>query len=148
MRKSTTSRTKRARCEMSCKSDPREIGKVEKFLEKVNRKAHLDDGTIYRLLVATTEAVNNAIIHGNKSNPKKVVHVSCELIAHMLTMTVRDSGKGFDPGSLANPLEEENLLKESGRGIFLIKSLVDNVEFRIQKRGTSVIMRLDLSKLG
>ncbi len=148
MRKSTPPRRKNARCEMSCKSDPREIGKVEKFLEKVNKKAHLDDGTIYRLLVATTEAVNNAIIHGNKSNPKKNVYVSCELVAHVLTMTVRDSGKGFDPGSLANPLDEENLLKESGRGIFLIKSLVDNVEFRIQQRGTSVIMRLDLSKLG
>ncbi len=133
---------------MTCKSDPREIAKVERFLEKVNKKARLDDGTIYRLLVATTEAVNNAIIHGNKSNPRKLVHITCQLSGQVLTMTVRDSGKGFDPAGLANPLEEENLLKESGRGIFLIRSLVDGVEFKMQKTGTAVLMKLDLSKLG
>lgn len=136
------------KCEMTCKSDPREIAKVEKFLAKVNKKAHLDDGTIYRLLVATTEAVNNAILHGNRSDPKKRVRISCSLDHHTVTMTVRDSGKGFDPGSLANPLDEENLLKESGRGIFLIRSLIDEVNFRVQKTGTAVIMKIDLSKLG
>ncbi len=137
-----------ARCEIVCKSDPREIPKVEKFLTKVNRKAHLDDGTMYRLLVATTEAVNNAILHGNKQNPRKLVHVACQISGHVLTMSVRDSGRGFDPESLANPLADENLLKESGRGIFLIRSLIDNVSFRIGKTGTTVEMKIDLSKLG
>ncbi len=148
MKKTVRRKAKPARCEMTCRSDPREIPKVEKFLTKVNKKAHLDDGTMYRLLVATTEAVNNAIIHGNKSNPKKRVRVSCQLIGQMLTMSVRDSGRGFDPNSLANPLEEENLLKESGRGIFLIRSLIDEVSFRVQRTGTVVVMKIDLSKLG
>lgn len=137
-----------AKCAMTCRSDPREIPKVEKFLNKVNRKAHLDDGTMYRLLVATTEAVNNAIIHGNQSDPRKRVRITCQLIGKVLTMSVQDSGRGFDPNSLANPLEEENLLKESGRGIFLIRSLIDEVGFRVQKTGTTVIMKIDLSKLG
>ncbi|HEY6952192.1 MAG TPA: ATP-binding protein [Bacteroidota bacterium] len=135
------------KCEMTCKSNPKEIAKVEKFLARVNKKAHLDDGTTYRLLVATTEAVNNAILHGNKSDPRKLVRISCSLEHHILTMTVQDSGKGFDPSGLANPLAEENLLKESGRGIFLIRSLIDEVNFRIRKNGTSVIMKMDLSKL-
>jgi serine/threonine-protein kinase RsbW len=148
MKKLAKRKEKRVECEMTCRSDPREIAKVEKFLEQVNKKAHLDDGTIYRLLVATTEAVNNAIIHGNRSNPSKRVRVSCRIDAQMLVMTVRDNGKGFDPNSLANPLDEKNLLKESGRGIFLIRSLIDEVHFEMHKTGTSVIMKVDLSKLG
>jgi serine/threonine-protein kinase RsbW len=148
MKKKAKSKERPAKCEMTCRSDAREIPKVEKFLDKVNKKAHLDDGTMYRLLVATTEAVNNAILHGNKSNPKKRVRVSCQLVRQMLTMSVQDSGKGFDPNSLANPLEEENLLKESGRGIFLIRSLIDDVSFRVHKTGTTVVMKIDLSKLG
>ena len=148
MKKTAKRKHRPAKCEMTCRSDPREIPKVEKFLNKVNKKAHLDDGTMYRLLVATTEAVNNAIIHGNKSNPKKLVRVSCQLIGQLLIMTVRDSGRGFDPNSLANPLEEENLMKESGRGIFLIRSLIDEVAFRVQRTGTTVTMKVDLSKLG
>ena len=148
MKKTAKRKGRQSKCEMTCRSDPREIPKVEKFLSKVNKKAHLDDGTMYRLLVATTEAVNNAIIHGNQSNPKKRVRVSCQLIGRVLTMSVQDSGRGFDPNSLANPLEEENLLKESGRGIFLIRSLIDDVGFRVQKTGTTVIMKIDLSKLG
>lgn len=137
-----------AKCRMECKSDPREIGRVEKFLTKVNKTAKLDDGTIYRLLVSTTEAVNNAILHGNKRDPKKKVIVTCEIKGHMLTVTVRDSGKGFDPNHLANPLEERNLLKENGRGIFLIRSLMDEVSFRVHQTGTTIVMKVDLSKLG
>jgi len=148
MKKTARSKGKIAKCEMTCKSDPREIPKVEVFLEKVNKKAHLDDGTMYRLLVATTEAVNNAILHGNKSDPRKLVRISCQLVNQTLTMSVQDSGRGFDPNTLANPLEEENLMKESGRGIFLIRSLIDEVAFRVQKTGTTVIMKIDLSKLG
>ena len=139
---------KKAKCEMTCRSDPKQIAKVEKFVQKVNQKAHLDDGTMYRLLVATTEAVNNAILHGNKSDPRKLVHVSCELVGQLLKVTVRDHGIGFDPDHLANPLAEENLMKESGRGIFLIRSLVDDVNFHLTKKGTAVVMTLDLSKLG
>lgn len=148
MKRTLRHKARPEKCVMTCRSDPRDIVKVEKFLAKVNRRAHLDDGTMYRLLVATTEAVNNAIIHGNKLDPKKTVRVTCQLIDRMLTLTVQDRGKGFDPSSLANPLEEQNLLKESGRGIFLIRSLIDEVSFRIQKTGTTVIMKIDLSKLG
>ena len=147
MKKPAHRKTKATKCELVCRSEPREIAKVEKFLAKVNKTAHLDDGTNYRLLVATTEAVNNAIIHGNKLDPKKLVRISCRILDRTLVVTVRDGGKGFNPKSLANPLEEQNLLKENGRGIFLIRSLVDDVGFQMHKTGTSVIMKLDLSRL-
>jgi serine/threonine-protein kinase RsbW len=132
---------------MKCISNPKEIGRVEDFLKRINRTAQLDDGTFYRLFVSTTEAVNNGIIHGNKSDPKKKVCISCTLNSDTITVKVKDEGRGFDPGSVPNPLEDQNLLKESGRGIFLIRSMMDKVNFEITKEGTIIEMIIDLRRL-
>lgn len=113
----------------------------------MNRVVKLDDGTFYRLLVATTEAVNNGIVHGNKRDPEKVVTVNCTLKKHMLLVKVEDQGRGFDPEKIPNPLDEENLLKETGRGIFLMKSMMDRVRFRMTKHGTLVEMTINLKRL-
>ncbi len=131
---------------MKCISDPREITKVENFLQKVNKVAKLDDGTFYRLLVASTEAVNNAIIHGNKMDPRKRVCVTCTLAdSDLLTVRVEDEGEGFDLKKIPNPLDENNLLKTSGRGIFLMGELMDDVKFL--KGGAVVEMEIDLKRL-
>ena len=132
---------------MECVSEPKEIGKIETFLLKVNETAKLDDGTFYRLLVATTEAVNNGISHGNRSDRTKKVCVRCELTRDSVIVRVRDEGRGFDPSRVPNPLDEKNLFKEHGRGIFLIRSMMDRVKFRISRKGTTVEMVLDLSLL-
>jgi serine/threonine-protein kinase RsbW len=133
---------------LECKSDPKEIGKVEPFLQKVNGVARLDDGTFYRLLVAGTEAVNNGIIHGNKLDPHKLVYVTCVLEDSCFTFRVKDQGRGFRPEEVPDPLEEKNLLKTSGRGIFLMRSLMDKVNFRITSEGTEVELVIDLTHLG
>jgi serine/threonine-protein kinase RsbW len=117
--------------EMVCQSNPKEIGCIENFLQQVNKKLNMDDGTMYRLLVSCTEAVNNAIIHGNKSDPKK---------------SVKDEGRGFDPEGLQDPREEKNLLKESGRGVFLIRSLMDSITVKRLKSGSVVEMKVKLHK--
>lgn len=133
--------------DMECISNPKEIRKVEDFLKRVNRAARLDDGTFYRLFVSSTEAVNNGIIHGNKSDPKKKVCISCKVNSDSITVRVRDQGRGFDPVHLPNPLDEQNLMKESGRGIFLIKSMMDKVNFMITNEGTTIEMVIDLRRL-
>jgi serine/threonine-protein kinase RsbW len=130
-----------------CRSDSREIRRIESFLKKVNKVANLDDGTFYRLLVATTEAVNNGIFHGNKSDPHKYVHVVCVLEKDCLVLRVKDEGKGFKPNEIPDPLAEKNLLKTSGRGIFLMRSLIDRVTFRITPEGTEVELVVDLRHL-
>lgn len=135
------------RLTLKCISDPNEISKIEEFLEEVNRKAKLDDGSFYRLVVATTEAVNNAIVHGNKSNPKKKVCVNCDIVNSSIFVYVKDEGRGFDPDSLPNPTERDNILKPSGRGVFLMRSLMDEVRFHFTEEGTVVEMVLDFSKL-
>jgi serine/threonine-protein kinase RsbW len=131
---------------MVCLSNPKEIGCIEKFLQQINHKLNLDDGTMYRLLVSCTEAVNNAIVHGNKSAPDKSVVVRCIVEKQFLTIRVKDKGKGFDPKKLQDPREEKNLMKESGRGFFLMRSLMDSVKVRRLKSGSVVEMKIKLHK--
>lgn len=97
-------------------------------------------------MVSVTEAVNNAITHGNKQNPQKKVKVVGEILPGWLLVMIADEGKGFDPGQVSNPLQEENLLRESGRGIFLMRTLMDKVEIDRTDGGTEVRLWLDVNK--
>ncbi len=126
-------------------SNPKEIRIVEDFLININRVAELDDGAMHRLLIAVTEAVNNAILHANNSDATKQVYLVCKLTRRSLTFTVRDEGSGFDPNAIPDPIKEENLMKESGRGVFLIRSLMDGVTFTPTKHGTTVTMKMKRS---
>lgn len=131
---------------LTLSSKPKNIGRVEGFLKKIERAAELDEIQEHKLMIALTEAVNNAILHGNKSNEAKKVRVVGELQEDGLLFTVTDEGKGFRPDEVANPLKEENLLKESGRGIFLMRTLLDRVEFRRTREGMEVKLWLVLSR--
>ena len=130
--------------EMTCRSTQKEISCIEDFLRKISKQMHFDEAILYRLLVSCTEAVNNAIVHGNKSNPDKKVGIQCVVEKKVLTMYVRDEGKGFDSQSLQDPREEKNLMKENGRGVFLMRSLMDTVKFKKLKSGSVVEMKVNL----
>ena len=125
-------------------SKPNEIIKVEEFLERINERLRLGDTRYNKLLVATTEAVNNGIIHGNQRDPNKKVTLTCEVNNPWLTVHVRDEGGGVDPSTLPNPLAEENLLREHGRGVFLMRTLMDSVVFERLPGGAEVVMRMNL----
>jgi len=127
-------------------SNPRNIGKIERFLKTIGKSVHLDEIQFHKLMVSLTEAVNNAIVHGNRSVNEKKVHVKCELLPGWLLFLVQDEGKGFKPEKVGNPLSKENLLRESGRGIFLMRTLMDKVEFEVGKSGTLVRLWLDTNK--
>jgi serine/threonine-protein kinase RsbW len=131
---------------MTMHSNPKLIHRVEKFLQKVNKSAHLDEIQFNKVLISTTEAMNNAIFHGNKSDPRKKVYLTCELSTERMILRVRDSGAGFNPHKIANPLDESNLLRESGRGIFLMRTLMDKVQFHFSEEGSEVEMVLLLIK--
>ena len=141
-------RVQRMIFEFECKSDPKEIAKVEPFLNAINKAARMDDGTFYRLLVAGTEAINNGILHGNKSDPSKTVLVTCAVDSRKLVFRVKDEGKGFKPEDVPDPLEEKNLMKTSGRGIFLMRSLMDVVSFTVTPEGTIVELVIDMKHHG
>ena len=131
---------------MTLSSSPKSIGRVEGFLKKIDRSVHLDEIQFHKLMVSLTEAVNNAMVHGNHSDPSRKVSLTCELLPGWLLMIVNDQGKGFKPEDVGNPLKKENLLKESGRGIFLMRTLMDRVEFESQRTGMDVRLWLDLNK--
>lgn len=121
-----------------------QVPKIERFLVKVNQVLHLNEVQFNKLFIATSEAVNNSILHGNQSDPKKKVTVMCEIGPKTVTVRVRDEGGGFDQKSLRNPLLKVNLLRENGRGIFLMRTLMDKVRFSRTPRGAEVVMKMRL----
>jgi len=132
--------------EFVCRSNQKEISHIEEFLRHVSMQLHIDDGMMYRLLISCTEAVNNAIVHGNKSDPEKKVIIQCIVMKKTLTIRVKDEGKGFDSENLQDPRDEKNLLKENGRGVFLMRSLMDKVKFKRLKSGSVAEMKVKLRR--
>lgn len=101
----------------------------------------LDDDDLYRVGIAIRECMVNAVVHGNRYNSRKKVHLKVERTADRLTIVVQDDGDGFDPNAVPDPLVGENLLRGSGRGVMLMQSFMD--EFQIsprQPKGTEVKM--------
>jgi len=108
-------------------SVPDRVTEVDDFLESRLRDAGINEKIIADVAIAVTEIVNNAIDHGNAGDPNKMVRVSVVLAADVLKIEVTDEGGGFDPDAVASPLAEENLLREVGRGIFIVRHLMDTV---------------------
>lgn len=125
---------------MEIGSAPSEIHAVEEELEKFCERVGLIEDDIENFGIATTEMVNNAIRHGNKNEPEKKVYVTFEKQPEKMIVTVRDSGNGFIPENVADPLAPENLYKDSGRGIFIVKMLMDDVKFNVTDQGTEVVL--------
>jgi len=110
-------------------SDVQSIASVEKLIDKVCSKVGVNEESYGNVLIAVTEAVNNAIQHGNKEDTNLKIDVSVLDGTHNICFTVRDEGPGFDFNNLPDPTSPDNILKENGRGIFLMKNLADKVEF-------------------
>jgi serine/threonine-protein kinase RsbW len=112
-----------------------QIARVDDFVEGWLRSRNVPEDMIADLAIAVTELVNNAIKHGNKKAADKEVTVRLYFDDGKACATVIDQGEGFDPDSLPNPIAQENLLKEIGRGIFIVRSLMDRVEFVFPEKG-------------
>lgn len=102
---------------------------VERLVDDVCQIYNVNEDSYGNILIAVTEAVNNAINHGNKNDPDKFVHIGFESANKQLIFSVKDEGIGFDYMSLPDPTDPANLDKISGRGVFLMKHLADKVEF-------------------
>ena len=123
-------------------SDTRYLSKVERLSEQVARHAQMDESDGDDLGIVTTELVNNAIHHGNKNDPSKIVSFTVD--DKHLELRIKDQGNGFNPKSLKDPLAPENLMNESGRGIFLIRALMDSLDFEFSDSGTETIVTKNL----
>jgi len=110
-------------------SESNSIVEIEKLIEKVCFNLGVQEDAYGNVLIAVTEAVNNAIQHGNDFNSSLIVDVAVGDKDSDFCFRIKDEGIGFDYNSLPDPTAPENLLKESGRGIFLMRNLADEVEF-------------------
>ncbi len=125
-------------------SDIVNLRKIEEFVETVSPEFGIGKETYGEVLVAVMEAVNNAIIHGNKRDREKVVDVLFEKSGDILEVIVTDEGEGFSPELVPDPTRPENIENISGRGIFLMRKLSDGIEFN--ETGNSVTMRFNLDR--
>jgi serine/threonine-protein kinase RsbW len=101
---------------------------VDEFIEKKLKKLKMKKDQIADVAISVSEAVTNAVVHGNKSDISKKVKISIKTDSGGVEIIVEDEGRGFDPTSIASCLESENLLKHAGRGILILNSLMDKVE--------------------
>ena len=116
------------------------VNKVEETAEQMAKKAGIDEDEIFKITMAVREAAVNAVLHGNDYDPAKRVTASFENTGKSLIVTIADEGKGLDPDTLPDPLAPENLLRGTGRGIFLIRSFMDEVHFKQLHPGTELTL--------
>lgn len=102
---------------------------IESFIENAKEEYNFTDDIYGNIMIAVTESVNNAIVHGNQSDKTKNVHLSLSLEDNQIKFIIEDEGNGFDYEDLPDPTAPENLEKPGGRGIFLMKNLCDEVSF-------------------
>ena len=127
--------------EVTLESDLKNVEVAEEITRRVALSAGFDEDEQQRIEMAVHESMINAIWHGNKNDSSKSVWLQFKVDRDRLEIRIRDQGTGFDPKHIPNPLDQENLLKVSGRGIFLIRSFMD--EFRVEHiggAGTEVTM--------
>ena len=117
------------------------LREVDEFVEQKLREQGINQDLVTDIAISVTEVVTNAVNHGNQNDPQKKVTVTLKVDKTQVTIRIEDQGTGFDPEHLANPLAEENLLKDAGRGIFIVKSLMDEVKFEVNSdSGTAVVL--------
>jgi serine/threonine-protein kinase RsbW len=116
------------------------VSEVEGTAERLATEAGLDEDERFHVTMAIREAAINAVLHGNEYDPARQVDVTFENTGTDFIFTIADQGRGFDPERLPDPSAPENILRGTGRGIFLIRSLMDEVHFRQLHPGTELTL--------
>jgi serine/threonine-protein kinase RsbW len=117
------------------------VDQAEELASGAAQRAGFDEDDLMKIGMAIREAMVNAVVHGNRYNQNKRVRFALSSTAGQFTVTIADEGSGFDFGHIPDPLAPENLLRTSGRGIFLMRSFMDSVDLRhLESGGTEVTL--------
>ncbi|MFZ2324986.1 MAG: ATP-binding protein [Ignavibacteriaceae bacterium] len=129
---------------LEIESNPNNLIIVEEFVNYFAVELGLNEEIINGLLLSVTEATTNAIIHGNKNNSLKLVRIFVTVENSVLTIKIKDEGHGFDPSKVPDPTNPENLLKDSGRGLYLMRVYMDEMKINVTPEGTETILKLKI----
>ena len=129
---------------LEIESDPNNLITVEEFVNYFCKDVNLPDEKLSNVLLAVTEATTNAIIHANKCDHTKKVTIDASDENSKLIIKIKDEGEGFDPGNIPDPTEPENLLKDSGRGIYLMKVYMDDLQYNRTPSGMELVLTVNL----
>lgn len=129
---------------LEIESDPNNLITIEEFVNYFAMDLNLGAEKLSALLLSVTEAVTNAIKHGNKGDKSKIVTIDVNVLGETLQIIVKDQGQGFDPSQVPDPTEPDNLLKDSGRGLYLMKVYMSDLRFNITPDGTEAIIELKI----
>ena len=123
-------------------SNPSCICEVEDFVRRLVERLHIDENLYPNILISLTEAVNNAMIHGNQLDDQKEILVSCHEQEHQLQLYISDEGSGFDPFNVPDPTSAERIETEGGRGVFLMKQLTHEIHFLDHGRTVKLMWKI------
>jgi serine/threonine-protein kinase RsbW len=129
-----------SRVSLTLASSLESVDQVERTAEDFAARAGFDEDAVPNIAMAVREAAVNAVLHGNAYDPKKHITVSFEANSDALVIRIADQGPGLDPTTIPDPLAPENILRGSGRGIFLIRAFMDEVHFRQLHPGTELTL--------
>ncbi len=116
------------------------VDAAEGLALEVAQRAGFDEDDLHKIAMAVREGMVNAVAHGNRYSAYKKVHISISKASDRFEMKIADQGEGFDPGALPDPLAEENLLRHSGRGIFLMRAFMDEFHIRRANGGMEITL--------
>ncbi|MGQ9799323.1 MAG: ATP-binding protein [Ignavibacterium sp.] len=129
---------------LEIESDLRNLITVKEFVNYFAVDLGLNEEKLNALLLSVTEATTNAIKHGNKNDINKMVNIDVDVVENYLLISVKDQGAGFNPAEIPDPTHPENLLKDSGRGVYLMRVYMDEVDFKVTPQGTETILKLKI----
>ena len=122
------------------KSSRNNVKEIEELLKGVNIEFQLPKDEFDKLLIAVTEVVINAIVHGNKLDENKMVKIFIDYDDNAMKIKICDEGNGYDFSKTPDPTLDENINKTSGRGMYIVKSLFEDVEYNKTEKGTEIVI--------
>ena len=125
-------------------SDPELLPEIETFVMDIAEEYNLDEDKHNALALSVAEAASNSMLHGNKLDINKKVEVTINISDNKMIVKFKDEGEGFDRASVPDPTAPENILKDSGRGIHIMSTFLDDLRYEFSSEGTTAILELSL----
>lgn len=128
---------------ISFQSNPAILPEIEEYFVSILKDLPIERTRMNNLMLSLAEASSNAIIHGNKSRPEKLVQITTEINDTSVKIFLKDQGEGFSPEGIPDPTSKENIMKESGRGLFIMRAFLDKLEYCRMTDGTLTILTMN-----